>query len=131
MFVFLTILGIALWWGGWMYLGAKALDVFDYDRVKSWLLGIAAFLVLTVPIAGFITQDIKDNAKPFDGYVYKKTFYPAHTSMVLVGKVFVNQYVPARWNIVLKHDDDARSCDVSESVYNDLELGQDYHCGGY
>jgi hypothetical protein len=113
----------------WMVIRATEAN----DTLKSWVWGLGAVLVFALPPAIVISQSMEENAKPFDGYVYKKTYTPAHNGMILVGKVLVPQHYPPRWNFVLNSPEgnDQRSCDVTETTYSKVEMGEEFHCGGY
>lgn len=103
------------------------------NRLQNWAFGVGALALLVIPFAIGIASSIEEDSKPFNGYVYKKTYTPAYTSMVLVGKVLVPQSHPPRWNFVLNapNSSDQRSCDVPEQTWTEVELGQEFHCGGF
>lgn len=128
----LEIVGVVLLVIGWVclicWMMTKTIDASD---LEAWVWGIGATLVFAFPFAIGIPLITVQDAKPFDGYVYKKSYTPAYTSVMSAGKTLVPVYHPPRWNMVLKSQDDERSCDIPEEMYDQLELGSEQHCGGY
>lgn len=117
-----------------VFLGIRSMRAFD-DRqpLQGWLLALAGVVVFAGSFAAFMTEIDKEEAKPFDGYVYKKEFIPAHTNLILSGKVLVPIYVPDHFNMIVKSVDntESRSCSVTKEQYEHTELGSETHCGGY
>ena len=119
---------------GVIALGVGILENFSNGAwVKGLVCALGFCLIVGIPIYVIVNAISADNAKPFDGYVYKKTYTEGHYQMMMVGKVMMNEYIPPRWNFILNSpsNDDQRSCDVNESTSDSVELGQEFHCGGY
>lgn len=124
--IVLAVIGVAglLCWGT-MY------GFSEYGPLSpmAWLCIIGLVLL----VSGLIYEYDREEAKPFDGYVYRKQFVPAHTNVVSTGKTTTVIYVPDTWNMVLKSRDntDERSCNISQQAFTSYELGSVQHCGGY
>ena len=129
--IFWMVVGVVGYVGISVWLGVSALD--SNERLGKVAWAAAALLwVAGIPAMAVSVLSSQDQ-KPFDGYIYRKVYEPAHTNVIWTGKTAMPVYVPDRWYMVLKSttSDESRACDISHEQYDTYELGTLQHCGGY
>ena len=120
-----AILGIALLCVGFY----QMVSGFEDDgllSIKGWLI----ILAFAVAVSAFIYEGFQYDNRPFNGHVIKKVHYASYTTYVLSGKVMVPITYPERWGLIGEDQNgNTRECDVTEEVYETVDLGQNMHCG--
>lgn len=120
-FWFGAVLVLIIWWIESLWVGRHVISP------------LLIALVTGAPVYFGVNASAPMDTKPFNGYVYMKTYTEGHSETFMAGKVITTQYVPPRWNFIVNafNGADQRSCDVTEQTYETVNLGQEFHCGGY
>lgn len=94
-----------------------------FNTFAAWV--ILVLIVVVIVGAGLALYSYTHPDPPERGYISEKQHHEAYNSYVLTGKIMVPVHHPERWVIVVNNK---RACEVSESDWDALQLGQEFAC---
>lgn len=90
------------------------------------LIGFPLLVALVVATLLGAIYDLIDTAglpeEMVRGRILEKNYTPAHTTMILSGKVLVPIYHPNRWSAVIEVPDATEEIEITEEIYDEIRI---------